>query len=43
MNTRMNENDIRDKYIKNELTTYALNSLLKFFNFFSIPRNSFLI
>lgn len=32
MNTRMNENTIRDKYKKNELTTYAINSLLKIFN-----------
>lgn len=33
MNTRMNENTIRDKYKKSELTTYAINSLLKFLIF----------
>lgn len=32
MNTRVDEDDIRDKYKKNELTTYAINSLLKIFN-----------
>lgn len=32
MNTRMNENTIRDKYKKSELTTYAINSLLKVIN-----------
>ncbi len=33
MNTRMNENTIRDKYKKSELTTYAINSLLTIINF----------